>query len=84
MGRAVCTRSQATQSRQELGDGNSTALKNLAEYVAGEISSTNELELGQGAIIREGLKKIAVPRYQGGWSPALRSMYAPRLPSALE
>ena len=33
---------------------NSTALKNLAEYVApGEISSTDELEPGQGAIIRE-------------------------------
>ena len=42
---------------------NSTALKNLAEYVApGEISSTDELEPGQGAIIREGLKKIAAYR----------------------
>jgi Rieske Fe-S protein len=42
---------------------NSTALKNLAEYVApGEISSTDGLEPGQGAIIREGLKKIAAYR----------------------
>jgi len=42
---------------------NSTALKNLAEYVApGEISSVDELEPGQGAIIREGLKKIAAYR----------------------
>ena len=42
---------------------NSTALKNLAEYVApGEISSIDELEPGQGAIIREGLKKIAAYR----------------------
>ncbi|MBA2401881.1 MAG: FAD-dependent oxidoreductase [Bradyrhizobium sp.] len=39
---------------------NSTALKNLAEYVApGEISSIDKLEPGQGAIIRDGLKKIA-------------------------
>jgi glycine/D-amino acid oxidase-like deaminating enzyme/nitrite reductase/ring-hydroxylating ferredoxin subunit len=42
---------------------NSTALKNLAEYVApGEISSIDELEPGQGAIVREGLKKIAAYR----------------------
>jgi glycine/D-amino acid oxidase-like deaminating enzyme/nitrite reductase/ring-hydroxylating ferredoxin subunit len=42
---------------------NSTALKNLAEYVApGEISSIDELEPGQGAIIREGLKKVAAYR----------------------
>jgi glycine/D-amino acid oxidase-like deaminating enzyme/nitrite reductase/ring-hydroxylating ferredoxin subunit len=42
---------------------NSTALKNLAEYVTpGEISSTDELEPGQGAIMREGLKKIAAYR----------------------
>jgi glycine/D-amino acid oxidase-like deaminating enzyme/nitrite reductase/ring-hydroxylating ferredoxin subunit len=42
---------------------NSTALKNLAEYVApGEISSIDKLEPGQGAIIREGLKKIAAYR----------------------
>jgi glycine/D-amino acid oxidase-like deaminating enzyme/nitrite reductase/ring-hydroxylating ferredoxin subunit len=42
---------------------NSTALKNLAEYVApGEISSIDELEPGQGAIIREGLRKIAAYR----------------------
>jgi len=42
---------------------NSSALKNLAEYVTpGEISSMNKLEPGQGAIIREGLKKIAAYR----------------------
>jgi glycine/D-amino acid oxidase-like deaminating enzyme/nitrite reductase/ring-hydroxylating ferredoxin subunit len=42
---------------------NSTALKNLAEYVTpGEISSTDELEPSQGAIMREGLKKIAAYR----------------------
>jgi glycine/D-amino acid oxidase-like deaminating enzyme/nitrite reductase/ring-hydroxylating ferredoxin subunit len=42
---------------------NSTALKNLAEYVTpGEIGSTDELKPGQGAIIREGVKKIAAYR----------------------
>ena len=42
---------------------NSTALKNLAEYVApGEISSPEELEPGRGAILRQGLKKIAAYR----------------------
>jgi Rieske Fe-S protein len=42
---------------------NNTALKNLAEYVApGEISSPDELERGQGAIVRQGLKKIAAYR----------------------
>jgi glycine/D-amino acid oxidase-like deaminating enzyme/nitrite reductase/ring-hydroxylating ferredoxin subunit len=42
---------------------NSTALKNLAEYVApGEIGSADELEPGHGAIIRERLKKIAAFR----------------------
>ena len=46
---------------------NSTALKNLAEYVTpGEISSMNELEPGQGAIIRKGLKKIAAYRDANG------------------
>jgi glycine/D-amino acid oxidase-like deaminating enzyme/nitrite reductase/ring-hydroxylating ferredoxin subunit len=42
---------------------NSTALKNLAEYVTpGEIGSTDELKPGQGAILRDGLKKIAAYR----------------------
>ena len=46
---------------------NSTALKNLAEYVSpGEIRSTGELEPGQGAIIREGLRKIAAYRDADG------------------
>jgi glycine/D-amino acid oxidase-like deaminating enzyme/nitrite reductase/ring-hydroxylating ferredoxin subunit len=39
---------------------NSTALKNLAGYIApGEVDSADKLEPGQGAVIREGLKKIA-------------------------
>src|SRR5436305_8659034 len=42
---------------------NSTALKNFAEYVApGEISSTDDLGPGQGAIVRRGLKKLAAYR----------------------
>ena len=46
---------------------NSTALKNLAEYVSpGEIRSTGEVEPGQGAIIREGLRKIAAYRDADG------------------
>ena len=46
---------------------NSTALKTLAEYVTpGEISSANELEPGQGAIIREGLRKVAAYRDANG------------------
>jgi len=46
---------------------NSTALKNLAEYVTlGELSSVNELEPGQGAITREGLNQIAAYRDANG------------------
>jgi len=46
---------------------NATALKNFAEYVApGELASIDELQPGQGAIIREGLKKIAAYRGEDG------------------
>src|SRR5436190_751951 len=46
---------------------NATALKNFAEYVApGELSSTQDLKPGQGAIIREGLTKIAAYRDEKG------------------
>lgn len=46
---------------------NMTAIKNFAEYVApGEISSYEELERGKGAIVREGLKKIAAYRDTNG------------------
>jgi glycine/D-amino acid oxidase-like deaminating enzyme/nitrite reductase/ring-hydroxylating ferredoxin subunit len=42
---------------------NTTAIKNLAEYVSpGEISSVDDLKPGQGAIIRKGLRKIAAYR----------------------
>jgi glycine/D-amino acid oxidase-like deaminating enzyme/nitrite reductase/ring-hydroxylating ferredoxin subunit len=42
---------------------NIAAVKSFAEYVApGELSSVDELETGQGAIIREGISKIAAYR----------------------
>jgi glycine/D-amino acid oxidase-like deaminating enzyme/nitrite reductase/ring-hydroxylating ferredoxin subunit len=46
---------------------NSTALKNLAEYLTpGEISSVEELKAGQGAILRQGLSKVAAYRAADG------------------
>jgi glycine/D-amino acid oxidase-like deaminating enzyme/nitrite reductase/ring-hydroxylating ferredoxin subunit len=46
---------------------NVTAIKNFAEYVApGEITSVDELGKGQGAIVRNGLKKIAAYRDERG------------------
>jgi glycine/D-amino acid oxidase-like deaminating enzyme/nitrite reductase/ring-hydroxylating ferredoxin subunit len=46
---------------------NATAVKNFAEYITpGELSSIEELTRGQGAIIREGLSKIAAYRDDNG------------------
>lgn len=46
---------------------NTTALKSFAEYVApGELSSLDDLKRGHGAIVREGLKKIAAYRDDKG------------------
>ena len=46
---------------------NLTVLKSFAEYLtAGEIKSVDELKPGQGAILRQGLKKIAACRDQSG------------------
>jgi glycine/D-amino acid oxidase-like deaminating enzyme/nitrite reductase/ring-hydroxylating ferredoxin subunit len=46
---------------------NSTAITNLAQYLApGELASVEELEPGQGAIIRDGLTKIAAYRDADG------------------
>lgn len=46
---------------------NATALTNLAEYLTpGEISSLDELEAGQGAILRKGVSKIAAYRTPAG------------------
>jgi glycine/D-amino acid oxidase-like deaminating enzyme/nitrite reductase/ring-hydroxylating ferredoxin subunit len=46
---------------------NVTAVKNFAEYVApGELTSIDELKPGRGAIVREGLTKIAAYRNDEG------------------
>ena len=46
---------------------NVTAVKNFAEYIApGELKSTDDLESGKGAIIREGVRKIAAYRDDQG------------------
>jgi glycine/D-amino acid oxidase-like deaminating enzyme/nitrite reductase/ring-hydroxylating ferredoxin subunit len=46
---------------------NLTAVTNMAQYLMpGEVSSVDELEPGQGAIVREGLRKIAAYRAPDG------------------
>jgi len=46
---------------------NVTAVKNFAEYLApGEIDSIDKLKAGHGAIVREGLQKIAAYRTEDG------------------
>lgn len=46
---------------------NSTAIKNFSEYVApGEIESIDALRPGEGAIVREGLTKVAAFRDEDG------------------
>jgi glycine/D-amino acid oxidase-like deaminating enzyme/nitrite reductase/ring-hydroxylating ferredoxin subunit len=46
---------------------NITAVKNFAEYLApGELPSVDEVQPGQGAIVRRGLSKIAAYRTQKG------------------
>ncbi len=46
---------------------NATAVKNFAEYVApGELASYDDLKRGQGAIIRDGLTKVAAYRDASG------------------
>jgi Rieske Fe-S protein len=46
---------------------NLTAVKNFAEFVApGEVGSFDEIEPGQGAIVRQGLSKVAAYRDEQG------------------
>jgi Rieske Fe-S protein len=46
---------------------NVTALKSFAEYIApGEVSSFDELKPGDGAIVRDGLSKVAAYRDASG------------------
>jgi Rieske Fe-S protein len=58
---------------------NLTVPKNFAEYIApGEISSYDDLKPGHGAIVRDGLKKVAAYRDEGG-KLHLRSAVCPHL-----
>ncbi|MBA3727234.1 MAG: Rieske 2Fe-2S domain-containing protein, partial [Armatimonadetes bacterium] len=46
---------------------NLTAVKNFAEYLApGELASIDDLKMGSGAIVRQGLSKIAAYRDTSG------------------
>jgi glycine/D-amino acid oxidase-like deaminating enzyme/nitrite reductase/ring-hydroxylating ferredoxin subunit len=46
---------------------NVTALKNFAEYLApGEVSSVDDIKPGHGAIVREGMSKVAAYRDDSG------------------
>jgi len=46
---------------------NVTAVKNFAEYIApGEVGSYEEIKPGEGAIVRDGLKKVAAFRDERG------------------
>jgi len=46
---------------------NVTAIKNFAQYVApGEVGSFDEIQRGRGAIVRQGLKKVAAYRDEAG------------------
>jgi Rieske Fe-S protein len=46
---------------------NATAIRNFAEYIApGEVGSFDEIEPGKGAIVRQGLSKLAAYRDENG------------------
>ena len=57
----------STTSLAELARGQAGVIANFTEYVRpGEIKSAEELEPGEGAIMRDGLKKIAVYKAADG------------------
>ncbi|HEY0627274.1 MAG TPA: FAD-dependent oxidoreductase [Allosphingosinicella sp.] len=57
----------STTSVGEFVRGQAGAVKNLAEHLGGgEISSVDELQPGQGALMRKGLHKIAVYKDEAG------------------
>lgn len=57
----------STTSVREFASGQAGVLKNLAEYAGpSEIESVDELKRGQGAVLREGLKRIAAYRTEDG------------------
>ena len=61
------TGAQDRERAQHFISENVTAIKNLAEYVApGEVGSFDEIEPGRGAIVRQGLKKVAAYRDEAG------------------
>lgn len=54
-------------SLKEFAEGQAGVMKNMAEHLGpGEIGSPDELEPGQGGIMRDGLHKIAVSRDPSG------------------
>jgi len=71
-GRALWQRTYAPERKTPSGIGrfiseNLTAVKNFAEYVApGEVGSYDEIKRGEGAIVRDGLKKVAAFRDENG------------------
>jgi nitrite reductase/ring-hydroxylating ferredoxin subunit len=57
----------SASSLKEFARGQLGAAKNFAEYVGpGDIKSVNDLAPGEGAIIRDGLSKIAVHKAEDG------------------
>jgi glycine/D-amino acid oxidase-like deaminating enzyme/nitrite reductase/ring-hydroxylating ferredoxin subunit len=60
-------KSLSSHALAEFIRGQSDAVKNFAEYLGpGEISSPDELQPGQGALMRSGLKKVAVFKGEDG------------------
>ena len=57
----------STVSVKEFAEGVAGAVANIAEYVTpGEIGSSDELKPGEGGILREGIRKIALYRTEEG------------------
>jgi Rieske Fe-S protein len=64
---APSRKSISIPSLKEFAQDQAGAAKNFAEYVTpGEISSADELSPGEGAVVREGLSKIAVYKASDG------------------
>ncbi len=60
-------KSLSTTSLGEFVKGQAGAVKNFAEYLTpGEVSSVDEIAPGEGAILREGLSKLAVFKAEDG------------------
>ena len=58
---------KSLSSVKEFARGQAGAVKNLAEYIMpGEIRSADDLEAGEGALLREGLSKVAVYKAADG------------------